>query len=76
MNDTAEVDKQVTYKVDEFELPGLAIDKDGKLTHASMLDVLFQCLAALGDDKIDEIMKSNGLVIRDNNGKLFFPRPR
>lgn len=68
--------QQVTFKHGEFRLPGLVVDDKDQLTHASMLDLLFTCMAALGNPGVDAILKANGIVIRDLDGKLFFPSPR
>lgn len=66
---------QDTYKVGEYEFPGLACSNDGSITAASMLDVMLVALAALNNPAVNEILAANSILLKDKNGRVFFPNP-
>lgn len=76
MNTPNEVATQQTYKVGDFEFPGLATSKEGGITPASFVDMMVVCLASLEHPAVDKILTANEIVIRDVNGQLFFPRAK
>lgn len=67
--------KQETFKLGEYELPGLAFNDKGEITLPSMLDLMFVSLAALDNPEVNQILKANKIVIRTVDGQLYFPRP-
>lgn len=69
-----ELAQQDTFKVGDFELPGLAYASDGSITTASLIDLVLICLASMENPKVDEVLKANSIILKDKNGKLFFPR--
>lgn len=70
---------QSTYTIStprgEFTLPGLAYDDKGAITIASLLDVLIVAAASPDQATRDQVLAANDMIVRDNNGKLFFPPP-
>jgi hypothetical protein len=70
-----ELAKQQPIKVGEYELPGLAFDKDGKIAVQSLIDMLLQCMALLNHPAVNDVLKANSIMIRDMNGKILFPQP-
>ena len=72
-----EVAAQGTYKVGDYEFPSLAQGQDGSITVASFVDLVMVCLAAAASGNtqmVNDILKANDVVVRDRNGKIFFPK--
>lgn len=71
---------QGTFKVTtprgEFEFPGFASAPDGTITVQSFLDILTVAVASIQDPAVEEVLKANDVIIRDVNGRLYFPRPK
>ena len=67
--------EQKEFEIDGYRMPGLAFNDNGAITLASLTDLFMVCLASMGHPKVDEILQKNDVVLRDKEGKIYFPRP-
>jgi len=68
--------EQKEFEIDGYRMPGLAFSPENdQITLSSMIDLFLVSLAAMNHPKVDEILKKNEIVIKDKEGKIYFPRP-
>lgn len=73
--DEAPAATQESFKVGEYVLPGFAYDANGGITPASMVDVMMTFFALMENQpKVHEAMKALQIAIRDNSGRIVFPK--
>ena len=74
-----EVAEQPSYVIEtprgKFTFGGLATDKDGSITITSLIDMFLVCMASVENPVVEQILRANDVIIKDQVGRLFFPRP-